>query len=129
MKTFVTALSLLFCMATVQAATIKERATALVNNMEKVLALSPDQKTKVYEFVVQKMENQDKLIAAGTGPEADRKNVQYEKRKFIGELRNYITTEQYNKWILLRQKQVEQMNKGEKIEIPIIDKDLDLNVK
>jgi periplasmic protein CpxP/Spy len=95
------------------------RAKTLTDNLEKSLSLTAEQKTNVYKVVLAKMEAVEKLDKASD-------QIKIEKRKFYMEMKNVLTEEQYKKWNELRNAQVEQTKKGEKVANPVFDKDIEL---
>jgi hypothetical protein len=100
---------------------IKEKATALTNNMETSLGLSADQKAKLFEINLKKMETIEKLAKADNKEESTRE-IMVERRKYIMEVREILTPEQYKSWAVMRTEQIHAIKKGEKVEKPIVDK-------
>jgi hypothetical protein len=103
---------------------VEARATALTNGMEKSLALTPEQKTKMYKVVLEKMQTIEKLKLQEPGDE-QKKAIMLERRKFITEIKAVLSDTQYQRWQQLRSEQIPLLKKGEKIENAVVDKDID----
>jgi hypothetical protein len=126
-KTILFLLLAFFTSALMTAADNKQRAATLADNLEKELALTADQKTKVYDLLLAKFDALDKYNKASL-TEQEKQAIMLEKRKFVTELRAILTDDQYTKWHGLRNEQSKQMKKGEKVQTPVIDPQLEFLV-
>jgi hypothetical protein len=107
-----------------QTKTNKERAQLFSDNMEKQLALTPAEKVKVYEVMNNKLGVLDKC-AANENQDAARNSRMLEKRKFILEIKEVLTEEKYMKWQKIKSTQLVSFRKGEKVENPVFDEEME----
>lgn len=119
-KAFIVIFLSLFILPSLNAQTSQERAQTLSASLEKNLALTPDQKTKVYDLIAAKLETIDKLSKDQSSKEAQAE-LRVEKRKYLSEVRGVLTEEQYKKWMTMRKQQMEGVKKGVKVDYPVYD--------
>ncbi|MDQ3111578.1 MAG: hypothetical protein M3R17_16950 [Bacteroidota bacterium] len=80
--------------------TPEERATAMAAHLEKSLALSPEQKTKVHDLALAKEQKIGQLREQNKGKDrcdwADQRKLAQDE--FLTGMKNTLTPEQYSKW-------------------------------
>ena len=127
MKNIVTVCLLLFSLV-IFSQNNKQRAERLSGSIEKQLGLSKEQKSKVYELLLSKMNSIDKAVKENNN-DITAQAVMIEKRKFFSEMSSVLTQEQFQNWQRIRSEQLSSFKNGEAIQDMIFDPGMETVIK
>jgi hypothetical protein len=106
----------------------KQRAEKLINSLEKNLGLNKEQKGKVFEVVIEKMNSIEKAIK-DNGGDKNSQPVMIEKRKFFSDMSSVLTQEQFQNWQRIRSEHLNLYREGKDVADLIFDPEMETVIR
>lgn len=106
----------------------KQRAEKLLNSLEKNLGLNKEQKGKVFEVVIEKMNSIEKAIK-DNGGDKNSQPVMIEKRKFFSDMSSVLTQEQFQNWQRIRSEHLNLYREGKDVTDLIFDPEMETVIR